>query len=276
MSAARVTRQLIESMAKHLPPSAATLRLLDVDGVAGETLGAQRADLDVIAVSGAPDAWDQHPASADAITALVDDAHSPSAAWLAAAYPLLRPGGRLIVVQAQGVVDDVAVKRLENAGYVRILAETAVEYPLPVGVLLRGERVHSTADTLARVQVTASQDDDALDLAAYSGRYLHLLVIQTPNKPVWALRPDESVHWQAVTAGGALLAFSSLPKAVGFMQQAVLDGTLHGVNKVPKFSKATAAAWPQPVRLNPTPDVLRGQPSGRIAIDPASAEAPDE
>jgi hypothetical protein len=45
---------------------------------------------------------------------------------------------------------------------------------------------------------------------------------------------------------------------------------------VPKFSKATAATWPLPVRLNPTPDVLRGQPSGRLDIAPASAEAPDE
>jgi hypothetical protein len=276
MSAADLNRQLITAMARHLPPSSSTLRLLDVDARAGETLAALRADLKVIPVSGPPEAWGQPPEQADAVAALFEDAAGPDSAWLAQVNAYLRPGGRLIVVLARGVVDDAGVKRLENAGYVRILAEVAVETAQPGGMLLRGERVHRAQDTRTRVQVAASQDGDALDLAAFSGRYVHLLVIQTPNKPVWALRPDDVVRWQAVTVNGTLLAFSSLPKAVAFMQQAVLEGTIYGVNKVAKFSKAAAGAWTLPALLNSTPDALRGAGIGFVDIDPASAEAPDE
>ncbi|MBL8130600.1 MAG: hypothetical protein JNL42_01975, partial [Anaerolineae bacterium] len=42
---ARVSRILVEAMAKHLPPSAAELRLLDVNGFCGETLLRLRPDL---------------------------------------------------------------------------------------------------------------------------------------------------------------------------------------------------------------------------------------
>jgi len=45
MTGVRVERQLIEAMAKHLPPSAASLRLVDIGGRAGAVFAEARADL---------------------------------------------------------------------------------------------------------------------------------------------------------------------------------------------------------------------------------------
>lgn len=274
MASPRLAQLLIEAMGKHLPPSAARLRLLDIDGAAGAVLAKARADLDVLALPADPAAWHGiAPASFDAVAAyetVLD------AGFLAAALAALRPGGRLIVMHSSGEVSQEAVETLEAAGYTRILVEVGAECPLPTGVLMRGEKPHITDDTLARVQQVADQDADALDLAAFRGRYVHTLVIQTPNKPVWALAADERYRWQAVTAGGALLAFSSLPKAVHFMQQAVMQGRIVGVNKVAKFSKATAGGWAQPVLLNPPLAALDGLRISLTDLDPATAEAPDE
>lgn len=273
MTSPRLTRLLIEAMAKHLPPSASTLRLVDVGGAAQEVLASMRADLEIIPIDQDVPVWPVEAESIDGIVAYEGDLQ---AEFLAQAHRALRPGGRLVIVQARGVVDGVSVSTLENSGYTRILVETAVECPLPTGVLMRGEKPHTTADTLARVQVAAAQDDDSLDWAQYRGKYVHLLIIQTPNKPAWALKPDEPIQWQAITANGALLAFSSLPKAVGFMQPAVLAGWVSGVNKVAKFSKTTAAAWSLPIMLNPDLDSLRGAAVGTAAMDPTTAETPDE
>jgi hypothetical protein len=165
---------------------------------------------------------------------------------------------------------------LEQAGYTRILVESGIECPLPTGVLMRGEKPHLTHDTLARIEQVAQADDDALTLTAYRGKYVHLLVMQTPNKPVWARQPEEPIRWQALTADGALLAFSSLPKAVSLMQPAVIAGKLKEVNKVAKFGKETAQTWTQPVLLNPTLESLEGKQLALIEIDPATAESPDE
>ena len=52
-----------------------------------------------------------------------------------------------------------------------------------------------------------------------------------------------------------LLAFSSLPNAVAFMQPAVIAGTIKDVNKVAKFSRATAQDWR--VLINPALDAAR-------------------
>ena len=122
----------------------------------------------------------------------------------------------------------------------------------------------------------AADTPDAQPFADYRGKYVYLLVTQTPNKPVWTLEAGEVIQWQAVTLDGALLAFSSLPKAVGFMQPAVLAGRIHDVNKVGKFSVATARTWTQPVLLNPASDVLENGTVGRIEVDATTAEAPDE
>lgn len=273
MAFTHVARVLIEAMSKHLPPSAANLRLLDIDSAAGAILAEARADLDVLALSTDPATWMVAPNSIDAVVAyevVLDDR------FLRSALDALRPGGRLIVMHTSGEVSHAPVKILEAAGYTRILVEVGVEYPQPTGVLIRGEKPHTTADTLSRVQAVADHDADMLDLTDFKGRYVHALVVQTPNKPVWAMAEGERYRWQAITVDGRLLGFSSLPKAVHFMQQAVMRGQINGVNKVAKFSKATAATWGQPVLLNPSLDALDPQAVTLTDIDPDSAEASDE
>lgn len=273
MASPRITRVLTEAMLKHLPPSASQLNLLDVEGAAQDILTKHRPDLAVTVVTGPPETWPVAPGSFDAVTAFDAD---PTTPLLNAALSALRPGGRLIVMKTRGEPDAQHVVRLEQHGFTRILVETGAECPLPVGVLMRGERRHDTDDTLARVQVGASRDEDTQTLENYKGRFVHLLIRQTPDKPAWKLRADEPLIWEAVTLNGALLAFSSLPKAVAFMQPVVLTGTILGVNKVGKFSKRTAQTWPVPILLNPTPNQLESGVLGVINIDPDSAEAPDE
>lgn len=276
----RLTRLLIEAIAKHLPPSGAEMRLLDVNGEAGPILASMRGDLHITSVPGQSDAWppDTAQLNADAVVAysynLNDD-------FLQAAMNALRPGGRLIVVNPRGDVTSAQGCTLEAAGYTRILVETAVECPLPTGVLMRGEKPHVTTDTLARVQSVAEKDPNGLDLSDYEGRYVHLLIIQTPNKPVWRLEDGEQVIWQAVALSrngspAALLAFSSLPKAVAFMQQAVAGGQIVGVNKIAKFKRETVATWMAPSALNPSVKSLQEQTVTLLTVDPSAAETPDE
>jgi SAM-dependent methyltransferase len=264
------------AIARHLPPSAATLRLLDLNGQMGASLKAYRADVAPVAVSGDAETWDIPPASMDAVVAFE---YVLNPAFLESALAILRPGGRLIVANSRGRVDRTPGQMLEQAGYVRILVEPALEDG--TGLLIRGERRHTTDDTLARIQGVAGADAEMIDLATYRGRYVHLLIQQTPNKPVWARADDEPVQWRAVTlqpedGQPVLLAFSSLPRAVGFMQPAVLAGQIKDVNKVGKFSKQTAATWTLPVLLNPAVAVLEDAGTGLVLVDPATAEAPDE
>jgi hypothetical protein len=273
----RLAQLMIEAMAKHLPPSASQLRLLDVNGEAGEILSGLRDDLEVISVPGQASQWTVDSNFADAIVAY---AYVLNDEFLTCVMDALRPGGRLIVIDPNGEVREQTGKTLEAAGYARILVETAVECPLPTGVLMRGEKPHTTNDTLARVGQVAERDPNMLDLASYKGQYVHLLIAQSPNKPVWNMENGEVIQWRAATiqyiGQATLLAFSSLPKAVGFMQPAVLNGKIQDVNKVGKFSKATAAMWTLPVVLNPDIASLDDSDVIFIDIDPATAEASDE
>jgi SAM-dependent methyltransferase len=265
---------LITAMAKHLPPSASALNLLDVGGETGTILASLRSDVVVIPASLAANTWQFAPDSMDALT-LYD--MLPDAALLAAGLRVLRPGGRLIIVNPASHFDEKYGHQLETAGYTRILVEPALD---DSGVLIRGEKPHTTLDTLARVHIVADRDADATPLSAYNGRFVHLLIQQTPNKPVWKLAPDEKITWHAaavvVENETHLLAFTSLPKAVSLMQPAVVQGIIRDVNKVAKFSKATAQTWAMPVLLNPTLDQLRHNPILFVPIDPASAEVSDE
>lgn len=263
---------LVAVMAKHLPPSASTLRLLDIGGQAGALLTERRPDVVVTVADGD---WSAEESSADAVTAYgATLADLP----LDRILSVLRPGGRLIVLDdSESVEGDVSValgQQLTAAGYVRLLVETGAD--LPGATLLRGERAHTTSDTLARVQGVAEADGVTGSLDDLRGRYVHLLVVQSPNKPAWKLTPDDVVRWHAAAVDGALLAFSSLPKAVALMQPAVVAGVIRDVNKVGKFSKATAQAWPHPVIVNPTLDDLQGRVVQYVEIDPATAEASDE
>jgi len=271
-----MTSTLIESIARHLPPAASQLNLLDINGECGEYLSQFRHDLAVTRAPGYVRDWpDFDDNSFDAITALD---YVLNEAFLQKALHLLRPGGRLIVVQSTGQVSDLPGKTLEKAGYVRILVEQASESV--GGVLIRGEKVHHTMDTMQRIQSVAGHDADQLDLTTYKGRYVHLLIQQTPNKPAWRLKTDEKIMWQAAALrqGGEeiLLAFSSLPKAVSFMQPAVLGGRIHDINKVGKFDKRVAAKWQRNLLLNPTMDVLENGEIVMLLVDHTQAEAPDE
>lgn len=266
--------ELIEVMAKHLPPSAAGLRLLDVGGTAGPILLGLRPDLDVVIASVLAKQWDYAAQSFDAIVAY----DMPlDADYLAAILRLLRPGGRFVQVNPIDQTLDAIGESLLKAGFVRCLVEPATEQG---GILLRGERTHTTSDTLERVQGVAQRDADLLDLSSFRGRYVHLLVRQQPNKPVWRLSPDEVITWDAAAIAqegdAALLAFSSLPKAVAFMQSAVLENVITGINKVGKFSLQTAAEWPHRVIVNPTLESITDMAIQFIAVDPSTAEAPDE
>ncbi len=264
---------LAEVMAKHLPPSGSRLRLLDVGGHTALTLAARRDDLDIDTPDMLP--ADAAPDSADSITYLGDMSTLP-ATFLADALRVLRPGGRLIMADPNGSPDKAWVGRLEAAGHTRILVEAAELG----GVLLRGEKPHTTDSTFARVRVAADADADNLTLETFDGPYVFVLVQQTPNKPVWKLEPDEELRWNAVTADDGttqrMVAFTSLPKAVSLMQPAVVQGVIQDVNKVGKFSRETAAAWPYPVLLNPTLDALKPQSIALVSLDPSTAEAPDE
>ncbi len=257
----------IEAMAKHLPPSGALLRLRASSESLGAALRQVRPDLALVGAAA-------DESSVDAIAALdrpLDDA------WLADGLRLLRSGGRLIVVQTQGEPSADLVATLERAGYVRILVEPSAENG---GVLIRGEKPHTTADTLARIRVAAARDDAYTDLARYPGRFLYLLIRQSPNKPAWALRDGDVLEWRAAAlerdGTTALIAFSSLSKAVAFMQPAVLAGRIRDIHKVGKFSVQTAQTWDLPVLLNPPDELLSAYALTFSTVDPASAEHPDE
>lgn len=156
-------------------------------------------------------------------------------------------------------------------------------------ILSRGEKPYAeNITTSERVALGATDKDNSSILepsaiAKGTRRYLHLLIQQSPNKPIWQL-DDEKVEWKA--AGLSLpegekiaLAFTSLPKAVSFMQAAVMNGTIRDINKVAKFSKSTAAGWDFSILLNPTLETLQKDypfPLTFIEIDPATAETPDE
>jgi SAM-dependent methyltransferase len=267
------------ALLKHLPPSASALRLLDwSDGVLEAEFSLLRADLQIMRRR--PDAAIP-PDSVDAIIAF-DQALNADA--LAQGLRLLRPGGRLIAVDPAGTLDKRYLERLESAGYTRILVEAAIDDPnvaeAPVGVLLRGEKQHTTADTLARVQVAAARDlpsGAGVDLSAYTGHYVHVLVRQTPNTPIWMRADDEPLRWDAVSVDGAVLVFSSLPKAVAFMQQAVLRGQIVGVNKIAKFrAEVVRLTWTHPTRVNPDSEALDGRAVDFLPLDPTTAEQPDE
>jgi hypothetical protein len=261
----------VMAMLRHLPPSASALHVVDVGGACSDVLTSQRSDLIVQTASLAVRDWSFAVSQTDAIT-IFDTLLTPD--LLAACLEILRPGGRLIAVQPEGQVDASHGVMMERAGLVRLLVEAAVDGQ---GVLMRGERAHLTTNTAARVQVAAAQDADALALEAFKGRFIYLLIRQTPNKPPWKITPDDVVVWEAVTlADMKLLAFTSLPKAVAFLQQAVLQNGFVGISKVAKFQRDVPLFHHHRVVLNPTFESALTQTHGFLTIDPQMAEASDE
>jgi hypothetical protein len=276
MTATRVERLLIEAMAKHLPPSASSLRLVDIGGRAGGVFAEARADLDIVMTPGRADTWQLPSNSIDAVVAY--DCQ-PDDLLLASALSALRPGGRLIMLDPRGKPDDTLVKLLETGGFTRILVETGTESPKPTGVLMRGEKPHIEEHTVDRIKQVAERDNSPAAQRRAS-RYVHLLIQQKPNKPAWKLKKDEVLDWQAVAVAGdnetILLAFSSLPKAVEFMQPAVLAGHILDVNKVAKFAWSVVQALPYPIMLNPSDEIFDTQAVTFVAVDAQTAEESDE
>ncbi len=275
MKQEQLRKHFVEAMAKHLPPSASQLRLLDLEGCCGAYLQELREDLAIQVVSAHELRQRQLPPfSIDAVISHDLDLHQ---SLLAGALNALRPGGRFIAVQSTGSPSEDWLRLLESNGYVRILVEAAAD---GMGVLIRGEKAHTSRDTLRLIAAVADADANLLDIKSYRGRFVHLLIRQSPNKPVWNMAADEKVSWRALalrdTEGSLLLGFSSLPKAVGFMQKMVLAGHSNDVNKVGKFSVSTAAAWQWDVKLNPAPDIVQNHFKIWLDIDPATAEASDE
>ncbi len=268
----RVERLLIEAMAKHLPPSGAALRLVDVFGRAAPVLREQRPDIEVIYAPKKESGWRIAAGSADAVTAYDCE---PSPALLRSALRVLRPGGRLVIMNPQLDPAETYVRTLESAEYTRILVEVGAECPLPVGALIRGEKSHTEERTLDRVKQVA-----ATDTPQRIARYLHILIHQTPYKPAWRMTSEDKIQWQAVGIAGndevVLLTFSSLPKAVEFMQPAVMAGHITNVNKIAKFKWDLVKQWPFPTILNPSDEIFDTQAVVMLDIDPANAEAPDE
>lgn len=266
----RVQRLLIEAIAKHLPPSGSRLSLVDVGGRAGAILTEMRPDIEIILSPRKNSDWKIEPGSVDAV---VGFNRKPEAALLSSALVALRPGGRLILMSEQGEPDESFVKTLEQEGYTRILVEMGAECPLPVGVLMRGEKPHTESHTIDRIKQIAAQDKKR-------GRYVHLLIKQTPDKPVWKLTLEDEISWEAVGVVGdnetVVLAFSSLPKAVEFMQPVVKAGKLVGVTKIAKFKWDVARAWDFSMLLNPTDDIFEVNQVAMLPVDPSTVEAPDE
>lgn len=268
----RVERLLIEAMAKHLPPSGASLRLVDVMGKAAAILREQRPDIEVVYSPKKLANWRVPPDSVDAVAAYDQE---PSPDLLKSALRVLRPGGRLIILNSHIEPSEAYVKTLEAADYTRILVEVGAECPLPVGALMRGEKPHTEAHTVDRVKQVAAQDQPVR-----TARYLHLLIQQTPYKPAWRITPEDTIVWQAVGVQGdneiVLLTFSSLPKAVEFMQPAVVAGHIINVNKIAKYKWDIIKSWPYATILNPSDEIFDTQTVAMLDVDRAAAEAADE
>lgn len=226
--------------AKHLPPSAGKPRVLALD----ERAAAELPDETELTRGG--------PETSGKFDAVVGYAAPDELENLRLR---LRPGGRLIL--AQRADPQLLLTALTSAGFIHCLVETVGEY-----TLYRGERPPH-GSSVERIQTLNSN--------SLPSPFIFLLITQTPNKPAWtplAVAPHEKLEWRAATvidpATGqpALLAFSSLVKAVAFMQAAILAKWIGGVNKVGKFRGEAARTWALPFLLNPKFDDLRSAALG--------------
>lgn len=260
--------------AKHLPPSPGPPRVLALDDRAAADLPPEVV-VEKFNLAPAPAAARADLPSPGAFDAIIG---YTAPEQLAALSAYLRPGGRLIL--AHPTHPQLLITALTAAGLIHCLVEETDGL-----TLYRGERP-PLGSPLERTQLLADSPLPAGEGAGVRGStspFLFLLITQTPHLPAWKLTPGEKLAWQAATAldpatgQPALLAFTSLVKAVGFMQPAILQGWLTGVNKIGKFRAAVAATWAHPLILNPDFAVTRGLPLGpHSPVDPATAITGDE
>ncbi len=256
--------------APHLPPSAALPIVLALDPQAEAALASY---VEGGSGLGEPGQAVSAPAEARNVDAIL------ACRWpedLAASRDRLRPGGRLIVLLSNTTSEldhgERRLAELNHHGYIHCLIESLPDG----GWLCRGERppIHSGGQRLGGL--TSS-------IEAGSARALVVLVKQSPNKPTWRLEPGERRVWEAArlidpaTGQPALLAFTSLVKAVAFMQLAVLAGLLTGINKTGRYTLEQIESWGLPVVVNPAfEDWRNASVAEPVRIDPAQSLASEE
>jgi SAM-dependent methyltransferase len=346
----RMWRASLREMARHLPPSGSVLRVLDAGcgpANSARTLAELRPDAHIVGLDAsrgmlrrarrtlehdplgerirlAQAALEHIPLPDSSLDAIV--AHSvfymlnDQPAFLAEALRILRPGGRLIMLDPartalkpgillrvpraapslllwntvsrafRSCTPESLARTLEAAGFARILGERAVE---GFGILSRGEKPYPLQSPPERTAVPADAEpggtlqplNPARGLENVLGRALFLLIKAMPNKPAWALTDGDVITWAAaaipILGIPTALAFSALPKAVAFMQAAIRENRLIGINKVAKFDRSTAARWDFPILLNPPPEALQTGLTGTsealwIGIDPRTAVGGEE
>jgi ubiquinone/menaquinone biosynthesis C-methylase UbiE len=245
---------------------------------------------------------------------LLDPAQVPYPFAVIGRAPLSAPSVLLWYLVSRAyrrVTPESMARALEKAGFSRVFGEKAVA---GYGVLSRGEKSYpAAAGTMRTVEVVrrgatatvAAMPDQLMpmqgpSLLALPGPFIFLLIRQTPNQPVWTLAPGTILSWTAISVvdlkpekqgvkGDPLaLAFTSLPKAVAFMQPAVKEGRILGVSRIAKFDKKTAARWPFALMLNPDLSALSDTKATDdtaasfklldigLAVDPYTAVSGDE
>ena len=196
----------------------------------------------------------------------------------------LRPNGRAIFLlpNTPEVSSEAVVRALTSTGLMRILTEAVLDGGY---VLARGERSTDQPRPVDRMAAIAGAAAGVIELiepekAAEQYRALHLLVQQNPPTRGW----DEGVTltWHASTVRDVrtdrtvLLGFTSLVKAVAFMQPAVLAGAIRNINKLPRYEMVHLVKWGLPVIVNPAFEILRADPhfawdAAALEIEPTAA-----
>lgn len=242
--------EIVDVIARHLPPSADRIRLRPLDQTA-------RAWADALSV--------RH----FVVRVEAGECDAALACDLAPILGMrLRPGGRAIfLLSGESRPLDALAAILQSAGFTRLLIEPVLDGAY---ILARGEPI---SDAMERDAELAASNVDLIAIAPGEPlpRYLFLLVHQEPPSRGWDQPDIALIAWDAVTlrerSSGrtVLLAFSSLVKAVAFMKPVALMGAMSNVNKMPRYRGETVAMWKTPVLLNPAFEVLRTD--GRYDFD---------